>query len=204
MIDRITRWAALLYYDKPDGSLLLTRVGTGKAASGVAQGENIETAAFMSSMDERFSDYIGVSMSMNPLYSDSGGYSSVTLARAQDPEAAKMRYRNRIIIVESTMNTYGQAQNCIDWEMNRRYGRSRRLQVEIDSWRDKAGKLWEPNTLVPINIPVFGLNNELWLLSEVTFIRDDRGTRANLVLMPPAAFAVQPYQFYSQVMELNR
>lgn len=158
MIDRITRWAAMLYYDKPDGSLFLTRVGTAKAASGVAQGENIETASFMSSMDERFSDYVGVSMSMTPAMelSPDSGYSAVTLARAQDPEVAKMRYRNRIVIVESTMNSHGQAQNCIDWEMNRRYGRSRRLQVEIDSWRDKAGKLWEPNTLIPINIPVLG------------------------------------------------
>ena len=120
--------------------------------------ENIETASFMSSMDERFSDYVGVSMSMTPAMelSPDSGYSAVTLARAQDPEVAKMRYRNRIVIVESTMNSHGQAQNCIDWEMNRRYGRSRRLQVEIDSWRDKAGKLWEPNTLIPINIPVLG------------------------------------------------
>ncbi|MDP8798324.1 contractile injection system protein, VgrG/Pvc8 family [Serratia marcescens] len=206
VIDRITRWAALLYYDKPDGSLFLTRVGTGKAASGVAQGENIETASFMSSMDERFSDYVGVSMSMTPAMelSPDSGYSAVTLARAQDPEVAKMRYRNRIVIVESTMNSHGQAQNCIDWEMNRRYGRSRRLQVEIDSWRDKAGKLWEPNTLIPINIPVFGLNNVQWLLAEVTFTRDERGTRANLIMMPKEAFAVQPYQFYSQVQELNR
>ncbi len=35
IIDRITRWAALLYYDQPDGNLYLTRVGTRKAASGV-------------------------------------------------------------------------------------------------------------------------------------------------------------------------
>ncbi|BBI92814.1 putative phage Mu P protein [Serratia symbiotica str. Tucson] len=205
VIDRITRWAALLYYDKPDGSLYLTRVGTVKAASGVAQGENIETASFMASMDERYSDYIGVSMSMTPVMelSPYGGYSSVTLARAKDPEVAKLRYRNRVVIVESTMNSHGQAQNCIDWEMNRRYGRSRCLQVEIDSWRDKSGKLWEPNTLIPINIPVFGLNNQLWLLAEVTFIRDERGTRAKLVLMPCEAFAVQPYQFYRQVQELN-
>jgi prophage tail gpP-like protein len=38
IIDRVSRWAGLLYYDNPDGSLLLTRVGTKKAASGVAEG----------------------------------------------------------------------------------------------------------------------------------------------------------------------
>lgn len=206
IIDRICRWAALLYFDTPEGDLRLTRVGTRKAASGVAQGENIQTASLMDSMDERFSDYVGVSMSMTPAMelSPDSGYSAVALAKAQDPEAAKMRYRNRIIIVESTMNSHGQAQSCIDWEMNRRYGRSRQLQVTVDSWRDKDGKLWEPNTLIPIKIPTFGLHDEQWLLSEVTYIRNGwEGTTARMVLMPPEAFSVQPYQFYSQVQELN-
>ncbi|UAN52923.1 phage tail protein [Serratia sp. JSRIV002] len=205
VIDRISRWAALLYFDTPDGNLLLTRVGTRKAASGVAQGENIEYASFTDSMDERFSDYIGVSMSTTPVaeFSPNAGYDAVTLARARDPEAAKMRYRNRVIIVESTMIATQQAQNCIDWEMNRRFGRSRQLQVTVDSWRDKSGKLWEPNTLIPISLPIFGLKDELWILAEVTFMRGEQGTTARMVLMPPAAFAVQPYAFYRQLQEVN-
>lgn len=203
IIDRITRWAALLYYDLPDGSLYLTRVGTKKAASGVSQGVNIESAAYEASIDERFSEYTGVSMSINPLVDDSG-YGAVTKATANDPDVAKMRYRNRIIIVESTMNTTELAQQAIDWEMNRRYGRSKTLQVTIDNWRDSAGKLWEPNTLIPVNIPKMGINDVLWLLAEVTFLKDDRGTAAQMVLMPPAAFSVQPYRFYSLIPELNR
>lgn len=203
IIDRITRWAALLYYDLPDGSLYLTRVGTKKAASGVAQGVNIEAAAYEASMDERFSEYTGVSMSVNPLVDDSG-YGAVTKATANDPDVAKMRYRNRIIIVESTMNTTYLAQQAIDWEMNRRYGRSKVLQVTIDNWRDSAGKLWEPNTLIPVNIPEMGINDVLWLLAEVTFIKDNRGTVAQMVLMPPAAFSVQPYRFYNVIPELNQ
>ncbi|EKN4696981.1 phage baseplate assembly protein [Yersinia ruckeri] len=204
VIDRITRWAALLYYDLPDGSLYLTRVGTRKAASGVAQGTNIEKATFNSGIDERFSDYIGVSMSVSQLQEQvqDAGYGSVTLARSRDPEAARMRYRNRIIIVESTMKAAQLAQRCIDWEMNRRYGRSKELLVTVDSWRDKDGKLWEPNTLIPIDVPVFGLKDELWLLAEVTYLKDDYGTTAQMVLMPPAAFTVQPYQFYSNLMEI--
>jgi len=203
IIDRITRWAALLYYDLPDGNLYLTRVGTKKAASGVAQGVNIEVAAYEASMDERFSEYTGVSMSVNALVDDSG-YSAVTKATARDPEAENMRYRNRIIIVESTMNTPKLAQQAIDWEMNRRYGRSKFLQVTVDNWRDSAGNLWEPNTLIPVNIPKMGIKDALWLLAEVSFIKDDRGTAAMMVLMPPAAFSVQPYSFYSLIPEINQ
>lgn len=204
VLSRICRWAAMVFYDLPDGNLYLTRVGTGQAASGVAQGQNIEDASFVSTMDERYSDYIGVSMSTTPLYTDTGGYDSVTLARASDPEVTALGYRNRVVVVESTMNVNKLAQDCIDWEMNRRYGRSKQLFVTVDSWRDSAGKLWEPNTLIPVMLPIFGLDNELWLLSEVTFIRDDRGTAARMVLMPPQAFAVQPYSFYSQFPALSQ
>ncbi|MBK5146003.1 phage tail protein [Budviciaceae bacterium BWR-B9] len=205
VIDRITRWAALLYYDLPDGNLYLTRVGDRKAASGVAQGINIENAIYDSGIDERFSDYIGVSMSLTPVMESTSdaGYSSITKASAQDPEVASMRYRNRIIIVESTLNVNDRAQDCIDWEMNRRYGRSKVLQVTVDSWRDSDGKLWEPNTLIPITIPTFGLNDELWLLAEVTYLKDENGTTSRMVLMPPAAFTVQPYEFYNGLMESN-
>ncbi|EIV6705463.1 TPA: phage baseplate assembly protein [Klebsiella aerogenes] len=206
ILDRVSRWSALLYYDQPDGNLFLTRVGTKRAASGIAEGVNIEQAYFRRSMADRFSDYVGVSMSISPIagFSPDTAYDSVTLATAHDPEAASMRYRKRIIIVESTLMASQQAQRAIDWEMNRRYGRSRQLTVTIDSWRDKSGKLWEPNTLIPVNIPSLQLPDTEMLIAEVTYIRDSDGTHARLYLMPPEAFSVQPYAFYQQIPGLNQ
>lgn len=204
VIDRIARFSALLYYDQPDGSLLLTRTGTRRAASGIAQGVNVQRADFENSRDERFSDYTGISMSVTPLNEMSGGgYDPVTLATARDPEADTMRYRNHVTLLESTMWSPVLAQRCIDWEMNRRYGRSKVLYATVDSWRDSAGKLWEPNTLAPINLPAFGLQDEEWLIADVTFRRGREGTTADLTLMPPEAFVVQPYAFYQQIMELT-
>lgn len=204
IIDRMSRWAAVLYYDLPNGNLFMTRVGTKKAASGVEQGANVEVASYTSAADQRFSDYIGVSLSTTPMreLSPNTAYDSITLARAQDPDAAKMRLRKRIIIVESTMIAAKESQACITWEMNRRYGRSKSLQVTVDSWRDSAGVLWTPNTLVPIKIPAFGLD-VTWLLSQVTYSKDEKGTTAQLILMPPEAFSVQPYQFYAGMRELS-
>lgn len=201
IIERVSRWSALLYYDLPDGNLLLTRVGSRRAASGVAEGENVEQAYYRADMSERFSDYVGVSMSVSPIagFSPDTAYDSVTLATSRDPEAASMRYRKRIVIVESTLMASMQAQRAIDWEMNRRYGRSKQLSVTVDSWRDKAGKLWEPNTLIPVNLPTLRLPDTELLIAEVTFMRDSDGTHARLTLMPPEAFAVQPYAFYQQI-----
>ncbi|REF28616.1 prophage tail gpP-like protein [Xenorhabdus cabanillasii] len=206
VIDRITRWSALLYYDTPDGNLFLTRVSDKVAASGVAQGKNIEQADYQSAMNERFSEYTGLSMNVSGLseLSAGQGYQAVKIAEARDPEAAKMRYRNYVTIIESTLHTRGRQQEAIDWEMNRRYGRSKVLKVLVDSWRDVSGTLWTPNTLIPIHLPVFGLASEQWLLSEVSYVRNkDEGTRAELTLMPPAAFAVQPFEFYTSIMELR-
>ncbi|MBD2781641.1 phage baseplate assembly protein [Xenorhabdus szentirmaii] len=206
VIDRITRYAALLYYDMPDGNLFLTRVSDNVAASGVAQGKNIELVEYQSAMNDRFSEYSGLSMNVSGLneLSQGQGYKVVEIATANDPEAEKMRYRNYVTIIESTLHTHSRQQEAIDWEMNRRYGRSKVLKVLIDSWRDVSGTLWTPNTLIPIQLPVFGLGSEQWLLSEVSYVRNkDDGTRAELTLMPPAAFTTQPYEFYDSIMELR-
>ena len=114
-----------------------------------------------------------------------------------------MRYRKHISIVESTLMATQQAQSAIDWEMNRRYGRSKQLSVTIDSWRDKDGKLWEPNTLIPVDLPTLRLPKTELLLAEVTYMRDDYGTHARMTLMPPEAFAVQPYAFYQNLAGFN-
>ncbi|SUP89217.1 putative bacteriophage tail protein [Yersinia pseudotuberculosis] len=75
VIENVTRWAALLYYDQLDGNLLLTRVGNRKAASGVAQGVNILSARLHTDINKRFVDYTGVVLSTNAVArrSPSGG-----------------------------------------------------------------------------------------------------------------------------------
>lgn len=196
VIERTCRWSALLYYELSDGNLFLTRVGTQVAASGVAQGVNIEDANYSDSMADRYSEYIGVSLSISPM---GGDYQPVQLAQARDPEAKKMRYRNYITLIDSNLITARREQESINWEMNRRYGRAKTLRVVVDSWRDASKKLWQPNTLIPINIPVFGLVEKQWLLSEVVFTRNQEGTKAILTLMLPEAFVAEPYEFYQTI-----
>lgn len=45
----------------------------------------------------------------------------------------------------------------------------------VDSWCDKDGKLWEFNMLILIDLFVFGLKDEFWLLLEVIYFKDDYG-----------------------------
>lgn len=199
VIEHVTRWAALLYYDQPDGNLYLTRVGKRKAASGVEQGVNILSANLHTDINQRFIDYTGVALSNNAVArrSASGGNNISALVRTQDTELAQQlpnRHRNKIIIVESTMNSENLVRNSLDWSINRNNGRSKMLSVQVDHWRDRNNQLWETNSLIPITIPSMGLKDELWLLSSVTYLKDANGTVANMTLMPPEAFAVQPYK----------
>ncbi|MBS7812886.1 hypothetical protein KHU32_18195 [Roseococcus sp. XZZS9] len=66
------------------------------------------------------------------------------------------------------------------------------LEVEVDSWRDSAGKLWEPNFKAPQDLPALKLTNKEWLIAEVPYLRGKNGTRAHLTLMPEEAFQPEP------------
>ncbi|WP_162988528.1 phage baseplate assembly protein [Commensalibacter melissae] len=86
------------------------------------------------------------------------------------------------------------SQQRAQWEVNRRFGRSQSIQVVTDSWRDQQGKLWEPNTLVPVSFPTLKVNTKNHLLiAEVVFRLDmGGGTHAEITLMPKEAFSPQP------------
>ena len=88
-------------------------------------------------------------------------------------------------------------------ELDRMHVPVRFREVTIDSWRDKDGKLWEPNTLIPVDLPTLRLPETELLLAEVTYMRDDYGTHARMTLMPPEAFTVQPYAFYQNLAGFN-
>ncbi len=128
-------------------------------------------------INKRFVDYTGVVLSTNAVArrSPSGGNNTSVLVRVQDTQLAALlpdRYRNRIVIVENTMDSPQLVETSIDWEINRSVGRAKVLTVQVDSWRDREQQLWEINSLIPIDIPALGLRDELWLLSEVVYQKD--------------------------------
>jgi prophage tail gpP-like protein len=188
IIERIARFSQLLPYDTPDGNLYLSQVGTVQAASGFTLGQNVRRAEVEYSMDQRFSVYKAFIQSMAVL-GDLGDGGNL-LATVNDPNCT--RHRMRVIISEGGGLGNNIAIQRATWEMNRRAGRSKIVSLEADSWRDSAGTLWTPNTLVPISLPQLKLPNEIWLISEVTYRRDERGTAADLVIMAPQAFNPEP------------
>ncbi|MDE2342913.1 MAG: hypothetical protein KGL63_05895 [Betaproteobacteria bacterium] len=189
VIERVARYAQVLVYDDTDGSMVLARAGSGVAASGFAQGMNVQEASASFAMDQRFSEYLPMLMSYEFFGQDSGSDAFPPVYDKTVP-----RYRPLVVISEQFGPAGYYAVQRARWEMARRYGRSQAVRIVCDSWRDSAGTLWEPNTLANITLPALKLTPaEPWLISEVTYARDSqRGTSAEVTLMPKQAFTQQP------------
>jgi prophage tail gpP-like protein len=199
VLERLARYRALLLYDQPDGSLLLANggagsggIGTRKAASGFKEGINVTSAGAMYGMDGRFSDYDAVYQGLDTLQDIGNGGNLI--AHVSDPGVPRLRYR--AIVSENVAGGSTVAQQRANWELAARMGRSMQVRLSTDSWRDSARTLYEPNTLVDIDLPGLKLTPKTWLIADVTYLRDEQGTRADLVIMPPQAFYPEPVTLY--------
>jgi prophage tail gpP-like protein len=191
IIQRVALNAKLLAYEDATGALVLATVGSTQAASGAVYGQNVQAWSAENSMDQRFSDLICCSETMDGLADFNGSDFYYT---ATDPGVPRMRNRN--VQLEHVAVEGGPAEftkNKAIWEVARRLGRSTTVHVTLDSWRDSAGTLWAPNTLMPVDVPGLLLANKILCISEVTFRRNNEtGTTADLLLMPPQAFTPEP------------
>jgi prophage tail gpP-like protein len=191
IIDRITRYAELIPYDMPDGSLMFSAVGTESMASGFTIGANVESADVMFSMDQRYSQYEGHVMATMALGTDAGVNSPGVGEIVKDEEVP--RFRKLFVISEQTVMGQPLAGKRAIWEKNRRWGQSFNFTVTTDGWRDAAGKLWSPNMLAPVNAPQLKVDpTKSWLIGTVTYLRDEGGQHARLSLWPKEAFSVEP------------
>ncbi|WP_295537394.1 phage baseplate assembly protein [uncultured Pseudacidovorax sp.] len=203
VIERVCRWGALLAYDRPDGNLLLTNAGTDKAASGVRQGENVQGASMVYAHDQRYSEYRCFAQSVEVM--NDVGEGGNLMATVYDSELR--RFRVREIISEAPYLLQDFAIRRATWEMNRRAARSTVLQVTVDNWRDEAGLLWEPNTLVPVEMPLMKCGDigapAQMILASVNYLRDpSSGTTAQLMLMPPVAFNPIPAVQFNKLSDV--
>jgi prophage tail gpP-like protein len=194
VIERIARFAGLLVYEDEAGNVILSRVGTERMATGAVEGKNVERAHVSYSMDERFSIYRVRRLTFSP-FSDSGANpEGDIIATVADPNVP--RFRLRTIIAETPAGLgldFAVARG--EWEASRRFGRSTQIHVTIDNWRDGGGNLWAPNTAIPLDLPSIkapGVPEPKWIIATVCFRRDEKGTHADLTIMPADAFDILP------------
>lgn len=190
IIERLCRYSQLLAYDDEFGNLLLTRASrTDRAGSGFREGFNVQRASAVLSMHDRFSEYLCYPNAFNTVQ-ELGEAGFLVSSQA---DAGVKRHRMKVLISDGTgLGGQDVAKTRAAWEAYRRWGRSATVRVTTDSWRDKNGALYQPNTLVPVDIPSIKVSNKIWTISEVTYRKGEQGTFCDLVLMAPQAFDVVP------------
>jgi prophage tail gpP-like protein len=202
ILERVCRWAALIMYDDPSGNLVLAQVGQEQGSGQIVEGVNVQKASCTFSMDQRFSLYKAVYQSVDSLSDVSVALGAAAGASNIIPGGTFLdetvpRYRPKVIVSEQGFMSLGVAKQRASWEAARRYGRSQAVRVVVDSWRDSAGRLWQPNSFAALYLPSLKINH-LWVIGEVTFMLDlDRGTVAELTLMPQAAYTPEPNLLYA-------
>ena len=198
IIESIARYASLLPYETETGDLLLAKVGTREAASGFAQGVNVQQASGLASIDQRYSDIWALALAVDStLQIAPGGAATAGTSDANKiavvKDAGVPRYRPLVLVSEQGWGAWSITERRASWEAARRYGRSQAVTLVTDSWADANGAVWAPNTLAPVDIPACHIGGVKWLISEVTFLADARrGRTAEITLMPPAAFTPEP------------
>lgn len=191
IIQRLAHAGGLLAYEDSAGALVLTRVGVDKAGSAIVYGQNVQAASVQNAMDGRFSQVIctmGAENSYGEL--DEASFFFFT---ASDPNVKRPRLLYLPLEVSADPPAIDFTETKAKWEIARRAGLGSVVNATVDSWRDKAGKLWRPNTLVEVDIPGFRNPEKTLCIASVTFVRNDsQGTIAQLAMMPPSAFAPEP------------
>ncbi len=190
IIQSVARNAKLMAYENASGALVLAKVGTSRAASGVRYGDNVQEWQVEHSADGRFSDYV-CSLQPSNMAIDLIGPGDIFYHREADPAVTRHRQLDFVLETVAGETTGAFTIARTQWEAAQRAGRSTVASATIDSWRDADGKLWKPNTVVPVDLPSFPAGD--LVLGEVTFRRSDNtGTTASMVLMPAQAFTPEP------------
>ncbi|MFT8897102.1 MAG: phage baseplate assembly protein [Acetobacter sp.] len=195
VIERLARLAGVLFYDRPDGNVVMSRVGSAHMGSGFTMGQNVENCTRVRSMAGRYSSITAVLQSTALLFTEPNEQDYVgqmeaisSTAKATDPGIT----RNRPMLIPLELGDVGQtvAKQRVQWEVNRRWGRSRPITLTADSWRDLYGTLWAINTIAPF-MDKNGTSTD-YVIGELVFHKGSDGTRSDVVLMPPEAYQPEP------------
>jgi prophage tail gpP-like protein len=187
LIEELCRSVGMLAWDDANGNLVISKAGTaGRAASSLVEGQNILAAEAMFTMNERFNTYKVVSQVPNDI---TGHISTYAFANPQDNGVP--RYRLMLIPSETPLQKQF-LQRRANWERSRRYGRSRMARITVPSWRDSAGNIWQPNSVIGVNAPNLKIVEDR-VISEVTFYRGERGTLATLTLIEKQGLTPEPF-----------
>lgn len=184
-IVRATQPAAWLVTDDAQGRLVLTRAGTARAETALVLGQNIIRLGGPGiDATQRFSDYV----SRGQRDGDDADYGDAVSQVYGEATDAWQQRRRRISVDDERARTPAQHRALCHWEAAQRAGRSVAFDVDVVGVRQRpGGPLWEPNQIVPVQVPSIGLDAEL-LITACAYSQTAAACRTKLSLAPVVGF----------------
>ena len=187
LLERAARLRGALLVSDARGGLVITRAGARRAPTALVLGQNVLEASARFSHAGRYSAYTVLGQQPGGDFIAADGAAHVS-ATATDERI--VRHRPTVIVAEDPIDAAA-AKARAEWQRNIAFGRSMVLRITVADWRHEDGA-WQPNELVRVDDDFLGIHDAWWLIVATTFVRDERGTRCTLTLMPRETFDRQP------------
>ena len=187
LIEERCRYRQLLPISDGAGGIVLTRAGSALSPVALVEGQNMLSASGEFSHAERFRDYTvkGQSTGGDEIGAELSIFPS---GKARDPEIK--RHRPLLVVPTSSVDPE-RCQQRASWEAIFRAARGDRVSVVVQGWQQPNERLWPVNARAQLRSPTLGIDGEL-LISSVTYLLDEQGSRTELSLVRPDAFTPPP------------
>lgn len=221
LLDKMAKIQGVMLISDRLGGLMVTRAGLNGDASDVLElGENMKAIDYERSFANLFSE-ITVKSQVNGAVAGGGGQTDGNINTKQSGVVARLsaagggqtttrfvgkqkskasvtvstagveRYRPLMIVAEDQATDDRCLQRAM-WEAGTREGKSKRIVVDVQGWRQSDGTIWEINTLVNMVCP-FVKEDQDMLISGVEYLLDDKsGTICRMTIFAPEAYDVLP------------
>lgn len=178
--DRLTRRYPMLLQGMPDGSIKLTRGGSGGRNAPLIQGENILAGNATFDDTDQHSEY---KVKGQRVYGVDR--KSLRVVAVEKDKSVK-RHLPKHIHQESDIDEET-AKKRAKHHRDRQQGESVSASIRTQSWFDSAGQLWIANGLVFVDCPILKLRQQM-LIKSVQLTQDGQGSFSQLSLVLPQAF----------------
>lgn len=187
-LERLAKLRQVMVTDNASGDLVITAPGGGgNASSALELGVNILSASAGFDYSEVYSDY-SVKGQRSGTDDNFGASVSQITGSATDKNIKRKRF---LLVRQSGQADSDSARQRASYEQQIRSAKAGEIRYKVAGWRQADGSLWRPNISVKITDNIMGVSSIL-LVSEVIYSLDESGMIAELVVIPPGAFATEP------------
>lgn len=189
LLEELARSVPVLIWDDAEGRLVLSLAGSARGGSPLVEGVNMEVAEAARTMDQRYSI---VKVANAGAVQGTAGFAHYFVEAHDNNTPPVPRKRVLMIVIDFIGPDAKWARQRAEWEIARRFGRSRMAAVRLTGWRDANDKLWQANSVVHLKSESLDLDEDQ-AISEVSFERGRGGTQTLLHLMPVKGLLPQPF-----------